>query len=171
LASFAALMVVIAVRMARMPDPPLLLTSAAADLRRPSCSRDPEGKLRLTSPCAVVLGALGLATGLLSGLFGVGGGFIIVPALVALSGMDMQRAIGTSLLVITLISAGGATSHLVAGRDLPLQTALPFTMGSIDGLLLGSVLAQRLGGPALRRVFAVAIVLVAAFVLASALRH
>ncbi len=127
----------------------------------PTCRRDPEGKLRLTSQCAMLLGVVGLGAGVLSGLFGVGGGFIIVPALVMFSGMGIQRAIGTSLLVITLISASGTASHLLAGKDLTLSTAGLFTLGSIAGLFAGSGLAQRLAGPTLQRVFAAAIVLVA----------
>jgi uncharacterized membrane protein YfcA len=106
-----------------------------------------------------------LAAGVLAGLFGVGGGFIIVPALVMFSGMGIERAIGTSLLVITLISASGTASHLLAGKDLTLATAGVFTAGSIAGLFGGSGLAQRLAGAALQRVFAAAIVVVALYVM------
>lgn len=70
----------------------------------PSCQRDAEGNLRLTSRCASLLLLVGLLTGVLSGLFGVGGGFVIVPALILFSGMAIHRAVGTSLLVITLVS-------------------------------------------------------------------
>jgi uncharacterized membrane protein YfcA len=77
----------------------------------------------------------------------------------------MQRAIGTSLLVITLISASGTASHLLAGKDLTLATAGMFTAGSIAGLFAGSGLAQRLAGPTLQRVFAAAIVIVGLYVI------
>ena len=137
----------------------------------PTCRRDPEGKLHLTSQCAVVLGLVGLGAGALSGLFGVGGGFIIVPALVMFSGMGMQRAIGTSLLVITLISASGTASHLLAGKDLSLATAGVFTAGSVAGLFAGSGLAQRLAGPVLQQVFAAAIVVVAMYVIFRTVSH
>ena len=99
--------------------------------------------------------------GVLSGMFGVGGGFIIVPALVMFSGMGMQRAIGTSLLVITLISASGTANHLLAGKDLILATAGVFTAGSIAGLFAGSVACSAIGRAVLQRVFAAAIVVVA----------
>lgn len=162
---FAVLMLVIAVRMWRKADDaaarlPVIMDDDAG----PTCRRDPAGKLRLTSRCALLLGLVGLGAGLLSGMFGVGGGFIIVPALVVFSGMGMQRAIGTSLLVITLISAAGTASHLIAGKDLSMSTAGEFTAGSIAGLLAGSWLAQRLAGPTLQKVFATAIVLVALYV-------
>lgn len=163
---FALLMLVVAVQMWRKANNsnarlPLLLDHSAG----PTCRRDPEGRLRLTSKCALLLAIVGLGAGVLSGLFGVGGGFIIVPSLVLFSGMEIQRAIGTSLLVITLISASGTASHLLAGKDLSLATAGIFTAGSIAGLVAGSWLAQRLAGPKLQKVFAAAIVVVAGYVM------
>ena len=98
-------------------------------------------------------------------MFGVGGGFIIVPALVSFACMGMQRAIGTSLLIITLVSLSGATSHIFAGKELTIQTAGPFAAGSLIGLFVGGWLAQRLAGPTLQRVFASSIVLVATYVI------
>lgn len=163
---FAALMLVIAARMWRQTANtaarlPILVDENAG----PTCRRDPEGKLRLTSRCALLLGVVGLGAGVLAGVFGVGGGFIIVPALVTFSGMGMQRAIGTSLLVIALISAAGTASHVFAGKDLPLETAAQFSAGSVAGLFAGSILAGRLAGPTLQRVFAAAIVAVACYVI------
>lgn len=170
---FAVLMLVIAVRMWRNAADlaarfPIIMDEEDAG---PTCRRDPEGKLRLTSQCAVLLGLVGLGAGVLSGLFGVGGGFIIVPALVMFSGMHMQRAIGTSLFVITLISASGTASHLLAGKDLSLATAGVFAAGSTAGLFAGSWLAQRLAGPTLQRVFAAAIVVVALYVMFRTVWH
>jgi uncharacterized membrane protein YfcA len=163
---FAVLMLVIAARMwSKAQDATARLPIIADDQAGPTCRRDPEGQLRITSQCAVLLGLVGLGAGVLSGMFGVGGGFIIVPALVVFSGMGMQRAIGTSLLVITLISASGTASHWLAGKDLSLGTAGLFTTGSIAGLFAGSGLAQRLAGPTLQKVFAAAIVVVALYVM------
>jgi uncharacterized membrane protein YfcA len=164
---FAGLMFVVAVRMWRKAgEAARSLPVVYADEPGPMCRRDPEGVLRITSPCAMLLAAVGLATGVLSGLFGVGGGFIIVPALVFFSGMGIQRAIGTSLLVITLVSISGTASHWAAGLDLPVETIALFTAGGIFGLLLGAQLARRLAGSTLQRVFAAAIVGVALFVVA-----
>ncbi|MFM9962107.1 MAG: sulfite exporter TauE/SafE family protein [Planctomycetaceae bacterium] len=165
LSLFALLMLVIAFRMwLKAGDPAARLPVFMDDNAGPTCRRDPEGKLRLTSRCAMLLGLVGLGAGLLSGMFGVGGGFIIVPALVMFSGMGMQRAIGTSLLVITLISGSGTASHLLSGKNLSLATAGAFTVGSIAGLFAGSGLAQRLGGPTLQKLFAAAIISVALYV-------
>jgi len=163
---FAVLMVVVAVRMWRKNEPLLVLKDVRTDMDDgPTCRRDATGRLRLTSPCAALLGLVGVATGVLSGLFGVGGGFIIVPALVLFSGMAIHRAVGTSLLVISLVSATGVAAHLWAGRDIPLDTTLYFVGGGVMGMIAGIAASRYLTGPALQRVFAVAIVLVAMFVI------
>jgi len=169
---FAVLMLVVSVRMwSKAGDPTASLPIIVDDNAGPTCRRDSEGKLRLTSQCASLLGLVGLGAGVLSGLFGVGGGFIIVPALVMFSGMGMQRAIGTSLLVITLISAAGVASRLLAESELSLTTAGVFTIGSIVGLFAGSGLAHRLAGPTLQRLFAAAILFVAIYVMARTAWH
>ena len=108
---------------------------------------------------------VGLAVGLLSGLFGVGGGFLIVPALVTFAAMGVPRAVGTSLFVMTLVGLSGVASQLATGREIPLGIAGGFVAGSIPGLFAGSAIGRRLTGPLLGRVFAVAIVVVAAFVI------
>jgi uncharacterized protein len=166
---FAGLMLVIALRMwlkaADRPASLPIISSDVDDNAGPTCRRDPEGRLRLTSQCAMLLGVVGLSTGILTGMFGVGGGFIIVPALVSFACMGMQRAIGTSLLVITLVSFSGTTNHLLAGKELSLQTAGLFTSGSLVGLFIGTWLAQRMAGPTLQRTFAISIVLVATYVI------
>ena len=131
----------------------------------PACRRDPEGKLRLTSRCARVLVVVGLVVGLLSGLFGVGGGFLIVPSLVTFAMMDLSVAVGTSLLVITLVGGSGVASELISGREIPLDVSVGFLTGSIPGLFAGSFVGRRLPGPLVARIFSVTIVCVAAFVI------
>jgi uncharacterized membrane protein YfcA len=133
--------------------------------RGPACRRDPEGKLRLTSRCARVLAVVGLVVGLLSGLFGVGGGFLIVPSLVTFAMMDLSVAVGTSLLVIALVGGSGVASELISGREIPLGITLGFLAGSIPGLFAGSFVGRRLPGPLVARIFSVTIVCVAAFVI------
>lgn len=167
LTMFAGLMLVISGRMwLQANDKSAQLPILTDDKAGPTCRRDPEGRLRLTSQCAMLLGVVGLGTGVLSGMFGIGGGLIIVPALVSFAGMGMQSAVGTSLLIITLVSISGTASHLLSGKDLSIQTAAFFTAGSFVGLFIGSWLAQRMAGPTLQRWFSVAILLVAAYVIA-----
>jgi uncharacterized protein len=164
---FAALMVVVALRMWRQTPSAAsseLVCSASDEARGPTCRRDAAGTLILSSRCAILLLMLGLLTGVLAGLFGVGGGFVIVPALVLFSSMSIHRAVGTSLLVISLISASGVAAHLVAGRDIPLDITGWFLIGGLAGLFVGQALGKRLSGQTLQRVFAAAILAVAAFV-------
>ncbi len=129
-----------------------------------TCRRDAQGQLQLTSRCAVLLIALGFTTGILSGLFGVGGGFVIVPALVLFSGMPIHRAVATSLLVIALISVSGIASNLIADRPLDFHIAAMFTGGGIVGLSMGTQLGRRISGAALQKGFSMAVVAVAVFV-------
>ena len=139
------------------------LLESETDASAPACRRDPGGKLKLTSRCAVVLSLVGVVTGVLSGFFGVGGGFVIVPALVFFSGMDIRRAVATSLLVIALVSLSGVLFYAASGERFDIGLACWFSAGGVAGLLLGTLFAKRLSGPVLQKVFAVSIVLVAGF--------
>jgi len=140
-------------------------SSAAETPAGPTCQRDAEGRLRLTSRCALLLLAVGLGTGVLSGLFGVGGGFVIVPALVLFSSMPIHRAVGTSLMVIALVSVSGLMSQWYSGREIPPGLTLLFVVGGIGGLFLGQQIGRRLPGPVLQKTFVVAILAVAMFVI------
>jgi uncharacterized membrane protein YfcA len=167
---FGCLMLVVAWRMWAKTRNPELATGVCATesqtaLDRSACQRNEDGVLRLTSKCALLLALIGLLTGILSGMFGVGGGFVIVPALVLFSGMEIHRAVGTSLLVIFLISISGVTSYVAAGRELSLDTTLQFLIGGLGGIWLGGLVANKLNGPTLQRVFAAVVVLVAVFVI------
>lgn len=168
LALFAGLMLVVAVRLWMQASKPLveLQHCPPNELHDgPTCQRDATGQLILSSRCAVLLLIVGVLTGILSGLFGVGGGFVIVPSLVLFSGMSIHRAVGTSLMVVALVSVSGVASQIWAGRDIsPMITGL-FIAGGIGGLFLGQSIAKRLSGPMLQKVFAVAILGVAAFVI------
>lgn len=167
LAAFAVLMLVIAVRMWRKASDRTERTAGSilAAGVGPTCSRDSQGRLRMTTRCFALLALVGLGVGLLSGLFGVGGGFLIVPALVAFATMDVFRAVGTSLLVITLVGASAVVSQVMAGRTIPPDVAACFVAGSIPTLFAGSWIGRRIGGPTLARTFAVVILLVAIFVI------
>lgn len=119
----------------------------------------------MTSRCFVVLLASGVVTGVLSGLFGVGGGFIIVPALVLLTSLGIHRAVATSLLVIALISGAGLAAHVYAGRSMLLATALPFASGGIIGLGVGTWGGRRLSPIHLQKGFALLIIALAIYVI------
>ncbi len=141
-----------------------LQTASETDTRGPTCQRTADGKLRLSSRCAMLLAVIGLATGFLSGMFGVGGGFVIVPALVLFSAMPIQKAVATSLLVIVLVSISGVASHFAAGREISLEVTGLFILGGVIGMSLGGLASKRLSAPLLQKVFATGIVAVAIFI-------
>jgi len=104
----------------------------------------------------------GTAVGFLTGFFGVGGGFVIVPALVLALGYDMPIAVGTSLLVIAVSSAEGLAFRLSSG-GVAWRVALPFTFAGIIGVLLGDRIAGRVPAAKLTRWFVWLLVAVAAY--------
>jgi uncharacterized membrane protein YfcA len=108
----------------------------------------------------LTLGA-GTAVGFLTGLFGVGGGFVIVPALTLLLGLAMPEAIGTSLVVIAINSVFGILGRL--DRPLDWSVALPFTLAAVVGVQLGGVAAGRLAPERSLHAFAVGLVAVALY--------
>ena len=96
----------------------------------------------------------GLLVGIMTGFFGVGGGFLIVPALVLVLGLRMREAIGTSLVVIAINSASGLLAHLRYG-GLDLLTSGLFVAGGALGALAGALVSGRLDERRLQRSFAV----------------
>ncbi|HEX5399422.1 MAG TPA: sulfite exporter TauE/SafE family protein, partial [Verrucomicrobiae bacterium] len=96
---------------------------------------------------------VGVTVGILTGFLGVGGGFLILPALVLFAGLEMKRAIGTSLAVIAVNCVGG-----VAGQLRYIQFDWPLTLGflaaAVAGMFAGTALTGRLSASTLRRGFA-----------------
>jgi uncharacterized membrane protein YfcA len=97
----------------------------------------------------------GLATGVLTGIVGVGGGFLIVPALVLFAGIPTRRAIGTSLAIIALQSSAGFAKHAsILGTDsLDFKLIAVFAALGIAGSIGGAALGKRLPQATLRRAF------------------
>lgn len=112
---------------------------------------------------AVVVLAVASGSGVLTGFFGVGGGFAIVPALILMLGLPMGLAVGTSLLVITINSLTGVAGRLGGGMELPWGLIAVFTAAAVLGTLVGGRLGRRLDPSVLQRAFAVMLVLVAGY--------
>lgn len=108
------------------------------------------------------MGATGLVVGFLTGFFGVGGGFLIVPALVLVVGLPMHYAVGTSLLAIAINAVWGLLGHLGYG-DIDWGLTGLFVVGGILGVLVGGKVAGRVPENRLRQAFAVLIVGVAMY--------
>lgn len=155
LVGFAVVMVVAAVRMLReQPE-----AGGACAL--------PDGGVNWRGCLPKAVGT-GVAVGFLTGLFGVGGGFLIVPALVLLLGLPMTVAVGTSLLVVAVNSAAGFAAH-AGSADIDYGLAAVFTGAAVAGSLLAARVAARLPAERLRRWFAWLVLAVAAFVAVQAL--
>ena len=104
--------------------------------------------------------AVGVAAGFLAGLLGIGGGIIMVPAMVLLFGFDQHVAQGTSLLVIIPAAAAGSLTHYRRGR-LDLRVAAFVAAGGILGAVIGSLSALSLDDALLQRLFAIVLFAVA----------
>lgn len=99
--------------------------------------------------------ATGVAAGLLGGAFGIGGGILMVPALV-FAGATMHQAVATSLVAVVLVGAASTGAHAWLGYGpILLLVGLPVAVGSLAGSRLGASLAQRLHADRLRRAFGV----------------
>ncbi len=117
-----------------------------------------------TAPVLWKVLAGGAGVGLLTGILGVGGGFLIVPALVMLVGLPMHHAVGTSLLVIAMNSAAGFLGHL-EGLSVDVALVLVFVLAGLAGTFAGTRLGKHLNAQLLRRLFAVFVIVLALFLL------
>ena len=142
----------------------VIMVAAAVSMfvnaRRPTTTEPRQGRaasLRLLLPVALVVG-------LTTGVVGIGGGFLIVPALVLLGGVAMKPAVGTSLLVIAMNCASGFAGYV--GRvDIPWAFVATFIAVAAIGILVGTSLAQRVPQRTLKQAFAVFLVVMGTFIL------
>lgn len=154
-AAFAVIMLLAAVATWRKAS-----RGGAADQppREPACP-----PLRLARDAAV-----GVLIGAMTGFFGVGGGFLIVPALATFLALPMRLAVGTSLAIITTTSLLGLAAHLAAGRGLDVAVTGAMTAACVLGALTGAALARRVPQRQLGRGFAGLVAAVGGYLLISA---
>lgn len=105
----------------------------------------------------------GLGVGALTGAIGVGGGFLIVPALVLLANVPMKKAVGTSLMIIAIKSAIGFTGDLNAGLDPEWGFLLAFSGLSLLGIFIGAWLGTKISGARLKSIFGYFVMVMAVF--------
>ncbi|MFC0132829.1 hypothetical protein CR105_13440 [Massilia eurypsychrophila] len=148
---FAMILLLVALRTFRQATQP----AAAANVHAVHpCQRDgATGRFIWTSSCARALALSGTAAGLLSGLLGVGGGFVMVPALQRYTDLAMRSVVATSLAVIALVSVTGVVASAATG-GVVWSVALPFSVGALAGMLAGRLVSARLAGPHLQIGFA-----------------
>ncbi|WJW76500.1 sulfite exporter TauE/SafE family protein [Thiohalobacter sp. IOR34] len=152
---FALVMYAAAWRMLRpQPQPRSVGAMAVADC--------PDGHCEELEYAHIALHGIGV--GILTGVVGVGGGFLIVPALVLLSGLSMKRAVGTSLAIVAVKSFAGFAGYAGAVA-IDYDTMAAFTLIAIAGSVAGGHLAHRLPADRLKRGFGGFLVLVASYIL------
>jgi uncharacterized membrane protein YfcA len=134
----------------------------AAPLSAPSEQPTARASARVDPRTALKVIGAGSGVGVLTGFFGVGGGFVIVPALVLALGFTMTEAVGTSLLVIAINSVVALSTRLQAG-SIEWATVLPFTIASAIGVVVGGRLARRHDPTSLQRWFVGLLVVVAVY--------
>lgn len=139
----------------------LMIGVGLAMLRKRKGRYQPDVRLTRESAGALLprLIPSGLGVGLAAGFFGIGGGFLIVPALIAATAMPMEFAIGTSLVVITALGLTTSVSYALAGL-IAWPTALLLLAGGVGGSVGGMALGRRLAARKglLERVFAAAVI-------------
>ena len=107
----------------------------------------------------------GILVGILTGIVGVGGGFMIVPALVLLAHIPMKQAIGTSLLIISLKSFAGFIGYLNTELIIPWDFLFKFSFFTVSGILIGSYLVKYVPAQKLKKSFAGFLVIMGIFIL------
>jgi uncharacterized membrane protein YfcA len=139
----------------------MLLTGKASESNGAHLPHLRQVRVQSISAQLTLMTFVGLISGVLSGMLGVGGGFFIIPALLLFGGLKIHSAIATSLPVVVLISAVALIGHLVAGQRPSLELTGLFAAGGVVGVELGSRLGRRLDRSKLQRVFGLAVLVIA----------
>ena len=119
------------------------------------------GRLIWSWTTGAALAVTGALTGLMTGLLGVGGGFIIVPMLRKLTNVSMHGIVATSLMVIALVGIGGVVATVLHGAPLPLDLTLWFSLATAAGMVAGRLVSHRLSALHVQVGFAGALICVA----------
>lgn len=156
----------------------LVMYAAAWRMLRPAKAAAPAGSVvgvgggaaalgncqEFFSPCAGRIALLGVGVGVLTSLVGVGGGFLIVPALVLVSGLPMKTAVATSLAIVAA-NAGAGFAGYVGGVPVDWPVMGNFTAVTVLGSFIGARFSKRMSQDALKKAFAWFLVVVATYIL------
>ena len=113
----------------------------------------------------VIIVLEGLVVGQLTGFVGAGGGFLIIPALVLLTGLEMKTAIGTSLFIIAIKSIMGFGSDLLSGLVMDWYFVLYVSLCTLMGVIAGSLLSKKFSDDTLKRIFGYITLVIAAYII------
>lgn len=149
----------------------IMLAAAAATWRKSNGEAGGAADAATRASCPPLrlaqVGVAGMLVGVMTGFFGIGGGFLIVPALAIALALSMRLAVGTSLTIIAATSVMALTAHLLAGRSLDVGVTAVMTAACIAGALTGVRLAGRVPQRQLGVGFAALVVLVASYLIVS----
>ncbi len=140
----------------------IMLVAAAAMWRRGSGKPATGDVVAVAHPAMHVI-PVALAVGTMTGILGVGGGFLIVPALAGVLALPMPEATATSLAVIALNTAAASAGYLSRHVDIDLRLSALVTIAALAGMAIGLRIAPRYSAAALARVFAVLVAAIALF--------
>jgi uncharacterized membrane protein YfcA len=175
LGSFALLVVMVATRMWRQanqqPSDTAVVRASTPEVSTDNtvlCRVNDFQPFKVGPRCIIGMSIAASVTGVLSGLFGVGGGFLIVPTLLFLTNISMRQAVATSLVVITLITGSGFVSYLVMGNAVPSTLLYEIAAGGMVGMTLGVISSKKIAGPKLQKIFSVLMMCVAIVVISQA---
>lgn len=143
----------------------IVMLAAAWFMFRNASRSEPAPGTEVEKPRPLILAASAIGVGLLTGVAGVGGGFLIVPALVLLVGLPMREAVGTSLVIITLNSFIGFAGYL-GTVEVPWGWLGSFSGVAMLGIVVGTRVSAHVGQQALKRGFSVFLLAMALFILA-----
>lgn len=129
----------------------VLMFLSAIRMMKPLTRND--NSMEIDKPATGLLLLQGLFVGIITGLLGIGGGFLIVPALCLLARLPVKKAIGTALLIITLNSVFSFLNSY-ASINIDWLLLVKFSLGAIAGILIGTKLSEKIPGDILKKVFA-----------------
>lgn len=160
---FAILLVLIAIRGFRKDV-------VQESLHVPCIRHAESGRFKWTSPCAAMLAATGGIAGFMAGLLGVGGGFVIVPALMRYTDLNMPSVIATSLTVMALIAVSVMITAVASDR-MDISLGFVFGAGAVLGLLVGNLVSRRMNKAQVQKAFSVLLLVVAAVMASKSFLH
>lgn len=127
------------------------------------------GRFIWTRKTAGVLATIGIMVGFLTGLLGVGGGFVVVPILRKFTELDIKNIIGTSLFIVFLVGTLSVGLHVLDGYRFPVGVTVTFIASAVVGVLVGRSLTDRISARKVQQIFALTVIGVAFYLLAEAL--
>ena len=130
----------------------MMIAAALAMFRKKSGQQQTKLELTIHQAPRIILGSL--TVGLLTGLVGAGGGFLIIPSLIAIFGLGMKEAVGTSLAIITINSLVGFNGDLRLGLTVDWYLLALFLLLTLSGVLSGSMLSRHIDGKKIKSFFA-----------------